>query len=287
MIEEAMTTAPEEGGEQNPEDVVNQNGRHFKVMKALALVAPTYSTRIAKGYNDMYPEDPKISPTKLRNYLTVTLNALAFVPEGRMKRFIKMGGGDLSSYIAALNRIDEASSNVEALKDSANYKLMMALSTVITDFQSKIAMAYNQQNPMDRLSAPKLAAFLQSVLVGAAMVSRSMMRKYIIDSDGDFSAYTKALANISKLEPGEELAGGNFPIDTFKPDDVGGYDLKGQKDSFRIGLSKKAAEVISRQTDTKLDEKNMLSVMKILIDTLNKKYLRPEKQIPMTGQQPA
>jgi hypothetical protein len=68
---------------------------------------------------------------------------------------------------------------------------------------------------------------------------------------------------------------------------VGGYDLKGQKDSFRIGLSKKAAEVISRQTDTKLDEKNMLSVMKILIDTLNKKYLRPEKQIPMTGQQPA
>jgi ribonucleoside-diphosphate reductase alpha chain len=63
--------------------------------------------------------------------------------------------------------------------------------------------------------------------------------------------------------------------------------LKGQKDSFRIGLSKKAAEVISRQTDTKLDEKNMLSVMKILIDTLNKKYLRPDKQIPMTGQQPA
>jgi hypothetical protein len=287
MIEEAMTTAPEEGGEQNPEDVVNQNGRHFKIMKALALVAPTYSTRIAKGYNDMYPEDPKISPTKLRNYLTVTLNALAFVPEGRMKRFIKMGGGDLSSYIAALNRIDEASSNVEALKDSANYKLMMALSTVITDFQSKIAMAYNQQNPMDRLSAPKLAAFLQSVLVGAAMMSRDRMRMFIINSDGDFSAYTKALANISKLEPGEEPAGGNFPIDTFKPDDVGGYDLKGQKDSFRIGLSKKAAEVISRQTDTKLDEKNMLSVMKILIDTLNKKYLRPDKQIPMTGQQPA
>jgi hypothetical protein len=283
MIEEAMVT-PKDGGEQNPEETVNQNGRHFKIMKALALVAPTYSTRIAKGYNDMYPEDPKISPTRLRNYLTVTLNALAFVPEGRMKRFIKMGGGDLTSYIAALNRIDEAGSNVDALKESANYKLMMALSTVITDFQSKIAMTYNQQNPMDRLSAPKLAAFLQSVLVGAAMMSRDRMRMFIINSDGDFSAYTKALANISKLEPGEGPAGENFPINTFKPNNVGGYDLSGQKESFRIGLSKKAAEVISRQTDTKIDEKNMLATMKTLIDMLNKKYLQPDKQIPMVGQ---
>ena len=286
MIEEARV-APEKGGEQNPEEVVNQNGRHFKIMKALALVAPTYSTRIAKGYNDMYPEDPKISPTKLRNYLTVTLNALAFVPEGRMRKFIKNGGGDLSSYISALNRIDEASSNVDALKISANYKLMMALSSVITDFQSKIAMTYNKQNDMDRLSAPKLAAFLQSVLVGAAMISRNLMVGYIGESGGDASMYRKALANITVLEPGEEPEGGNFPINTFKPNDVGGYDLRGQKDSFRTGLSMKAATIISRQTDTKLDEKNMLLVMKLLIDTLNKKYLRPEKQIPMAGQQPA
>jgi hypothetical protein len=256
-------------------------------MKALALVAPTYAQRIAKGYNDMYPEDQKISPTKLRNYLTVTLNGLAFVPENRMRKFIKNGGGEISSFVSALNRIDEASNNIDKLKKEPNYKLMMALSSVITDFQSKIATKYNQQNPVDQLSAPKLAAFLQSVLIGAAMISRNLMVMYINESGGDASMYRKALANITVLEPGEQIEGGNFPIDTFRPDNVGGYDLKGQKDSFRIGLSKKAATIISRQTNTKLDEKNMLIVMKLLIDTLNKKYLRPDKQIPMTGEQPA
>jgi hypothetical protein len=286
MIEEARV-APEEGGEQKPKEVVNQNGRFFKIMKALALVAPTYAQRIAKGYNDMYPEDQKISPTKLRNYLTVTLNGLAFVPENRMRKFIKNGGGEISSFVSALNRIDEASNNIDKLKKEPNYKLMMALSSVITDFQSKIATKYNQQNPVDQLSAPKLAAFLQSVLIGAAMISRNLMVMYINESGGDASMYRKALANITVLEPGEQIEGGNFPIDTFRPDNVGGYDLKGQKDSFRIGLSKKAATIISRQTNTKLDEKNMLIVMKLLIDTLNKKYLRPDKQIPMTGEQPA
>jgi uncharacterized protein (DUF1778 family) len=37
-------------------------------------------------------------------------------------------------------------------------------------------------------------------------------------------------------------------------------------------LAQKAAEIISRQTDMKLDEKNMLAVMKQLIDTLNSKH---------------
>ena len=289
MIEEARVAAPEEGGEENAgQEQINQNGRHFKIMKSLAVVAPTYARTIAKAYNDMYPDDQKISSIKLGNYLTVTLNAIAFIPESRMKTYIKQGGGDMAAYIATLNRIDEANAaNSDAIKQSANYKLMMSLSSVIPAFQSKITMRYNQQNPMDRLSAPKLVGFLQAVLMGAAMMPKNKMVQYIRESGGDIAMYSKALANITALEPGEEIAGGNFPVDTFKPDNVEGYDLSGQKDSFRIGLSKKAAEVISRQTDTKLDEKNMLSVMKILIDTLNKKYLRPDKQIPMTGQQPA
>jgi hypothetical protein len=309
MIEEARV-APEEGGEEYPnpsdnmaggaaaidsflrnskqQEVVNQNGRHFKIMKSLAVVAPTYARTIAKAYNDMYPDDKKISTIKLENYLTVTLNSIAFIPESRMKTYIKQGGGDMAAYIATLSRIDEANAaNTDAIKVSANYKLMMSLSNVIPAFQSKIAMTYNKQNPMDRVSAVKLAGFLQSVLMGAAMIPKNKMVQFIRESGGDIAMYTKALANITVLEPGEQIEGGNFPIDTFKPDNVSGYDLKGQKDSFRTGLSRKAAQIISRQTDTKLDEKNMLSVMKLLIDTLNKKYLRPERQIPMTGQQPA
>ncbi len=283
MIEEAAV-APEEGGEQGGQEQVNQNGRHFKIMKALAAVAPTYARTIAKAYNDMYPDDQKLSTIKLGNYLTVTLNAIAFIPESRMKTYIKQAGGDMAAYISTLSRIDEANSaNSDAIRQSANYKLMTSLSSVITSFKNKIAMRYNQENPMDRVSAPKLSSFLETVLMGAAMIPKNKMRQFIQDSGGDFAMYTKALANITELEPGEEIAGGNFPVDTFKPDNVEGYDLSRQKDSFRIGLSKKAAEVISRQTDTKLDEKNMLSVMKILIDTLNKKYLRPDKQIPMTG----
>jgi hypothetical protein len=51
---------------------------------------------------------------------------------------------------------------------------------------------------------------------------------YINESGGDASMYRKALANITVLEPGEEPEGGNFPINTFKPNDVGGYDVRGQ-----------------------------------------------------------
>lgn len=279
MIEEANATPQDD--QNTGKEVVNKNGRHYKIMTALAQVAPTYSNTIVKAYNSLYPDDPKISAIKLRNYLTVTLNAIAFIPESRMKSYIKQSGGDISAYISALNRIDEA--NVEDIKTTPNYKLMSTLANVITTFQSKIAMKYNQQNPVDRISAPKLAGFLQSVLMGAAMIPTTRMRQYVTASDGDFSMYKKILATITELEPGEQIEGGNFPVDTFKPNNVGGYDLTGQKDSFRIGLSKKAAEIISRQTDIALDEKNMLEMMKLLIDNLNKKYLGPDKQIPMAG----
>jgi hypothetical protein len=279
MIEEAMV-APEEGGEQNSQEVVNKNGRHYKLTKALAMVAPEFSTRIAKEYANKYPDNPKLSPVKLKNFLGTALNAIAFIPESRMERFIKMAGGDIATYNQVLGRVDEVN---DVIKTGANYKLMMALSTVVPEFKNRITMVYNKQNPNDRLSAPKVAAFLQNVLMGAAMVSKTIMIGYINDSGGDSSDYTKALAGLKDLEPGD-YEGGNFDVNNFKPNDVGGYDLTNQKDSFRIGLSKKAAEIISRQTDTKLDEKNMLTVMKLLIDTLNKKYLKPERQIPMTGQ---
>jgi hypothetical protein len=81
-------------------------------------------------------------------------------------------------------------------------------------------------------------------------------------------------------EDGEQPAAAQTAAVTFNPSTpekflparVDGYDLAGQKNSFRIGLAQKAAEIISRNTDIKLDEKNMLAVMKQLIDNLNSKH---------------
>lgn len=277
MIEEARSANPVNVGDANQE--INL-GRFRKLLSALALVAPEYSTRIAKGYNEMYPNDPNISPVVLKNFLTVSLNGLSVIPEGWMKTYIKRSGGDVSAFISALNKVDEANDNLDSVKGSSNYKIMMALSSVIPAFQSRIAATYNQMSPNDRLSAPKLAGFLQNVLMGAAMIPRSKMRGFIIDGGGDIGAWTKALNAINKPEGGD-VPTGEFSPETFKPENVNGFDLGGQKDEFRTALAKKAVEVIQRKGGN-VDEKNVLRIMGEIITMINKSY--PDKQIPMAGQ---
>jgi hypothetical protein len=167
----------------------------------------------------------------------------------------------------------------EAMLNSVNGKIFTQLAKVVPELSTRIATAY-QQEYGEAVNKARLGKFLETVLGALATVPQQRMVQIINRGDVDITAYKRMLKDLKSME-GE---GGDQPVQTtassfnagspekFLPVNVGEYDLAGQKNSFRIGLAQKAAEIISRQTDMKLDEKNMLAVMKQLIDTLNSKH---------------
>ncbi len=167
----------------------------------------------------------------------------------------------------------------EAMLNSVNGKIFTQLAKVVPELSTRIATAY-QQEYNETINKARLGKFLETVLGALATVPQQRMVQIINRGDVDITAYKRMLKDLKSME-GE---GGDQPVqatassfnpsspEKFLPVNVGEYDLAGQKNSFRTGLAQKAAEIISRQTDVKLDEKNMLVVMKQLIDTLNSKH---------------
>jgi hypothetical protein len=167
----------------------------------------------------------------------------------------------------------------EAMLNSVNGKIFTQLAKVVPELSTRIATAY-QQEYGETINKARLGKFLETVLGALATVPQQRMVQIINRGDVDITAYKRMLKDLKSME-GEDGAAqpattaSSFNPSTpekFLPVDVQGYDLAGQKNSFRVGLAQKAAEIISRQTDMKLDEKNMLTVMKQLIDTLNSKH---------------
>lgn len=167
----------------------------------------------------------------------------------------------------------------EAMLNSVNGKIFTQLARVVPELSTRIATAY-QQEYGETINKARLGKFLETVLGALATVPQQRMVQIINRGDVDITAYKRMLKDLKNMEgeDGEQQAqpaASSFNPSTpekFLPARVDIYDLAGQKNSFRIGLAQKAAEIISRQTDMKLDEKNMLTVMKQLIDTLNSKH---------------
>ena len=272
------------------EEVVNKNTKQYKILKTFATILPEIQARVAKSFNEQFPDEPNISPVKLGKVLQISLNALAEIPETKMRQFIMDSGGDIALYNMVLNKVNEAGETQQnAIKSGVNYKIMIALSAVVPEFKTKITKLYNA-NSNDTLPANRVVGFLQVVLNAAAMIPSNRLALYIANSGGDPSIYKTLLSRLKDLEKGEEGGGQgeglNFDVKSFMPDTVGDYDLKATKRSFRIALSEKAAEIISRHPDMKIDEKNMLNVMTQLIDLINNKYLDKAnpKRIPKVGE---
>jgi uncharacterized protein (UPF0212 family) len=167
----------------------------------------------------------------------------------------------------------------EAMLNSVNGKIFTQLAKVVPELSTRIATAY-QQEYGETINKARLGKFLETVLGALATVPQQRMVQIINRGDVDITAYKRMLKDLKNAEgedgeqPVQPTASSFNPSspEKFLPVNVAEYDLAGQKNSFRIGLAQKAAEIISRQTDMKLDEKNMLAVMKQLIDTLNSKH---------------
>lgn len=167
----------------------------------------------------------------------------------------------------------------EAMLNSVNGKIFTQLAKVVPELSTRIATAY-QQEYGETINKARLGKFLETVLGALATVPQQRMVQIINRGDVDITAYKRMLKDLKSMEGEDGAAQPTTGASSFNPSapekflpvDVQGYDLAGQKNSFRIGLAQKAAEIISRQTDMKLDEKNMLTVMKQLIDTLNSKH---------------
>jgi hypothetical protein len=167
----------------------------------------------------------------------------------------------------------------EAMLNSVNGKIFTQLAKVVPELSTRIATAY-QQEYGETINKARLGKFLETVLGALATVPQQRMVQIINRGDVDITAYKRMLKDLKNME-GEDGGQAAQPTassfnpsspEKFLPVNVGGYDLAGQKNSFRTGLAQKASEIISRQTDMKLDEKNMLTVMKQLIDTINSKH---------------
>ena len=192
------------------------------------------------------------------------------------KRYTKE---ELSEMNMDMSMEENINPKTEAMLNSVNGKIFTQLAKVVPELSTRIATAY-QQEYGEAVNKARLGKFLETVLGALATVPQQRMVQIINRGDVDITAYKRMLKDLKSME-GE---GGDQPVQTtassfnagspekFLPVNVGEYDLAGQKNSFRIGLAQKAAEIISRQTDMKLDEKNMLAVMKQLIDTLNSKH---------------
>jgi hypothetical protein len=169
----------------------------------------------------------------------------------------------------------------EAMLNSVNGKIFTQLAKVVPELSTRIATSY-QQEYGEAINKARLGKFLETVLGALATVPQQRMVQIINRGDVDITAYKRMLKDLKNMEgeDADQPAGAQPAAVTFNPSSpekflparVDVYDLAGQKNSFRIGLAQKAAEIISRNNDIKLDEKNMLAVMKQLIDNLNSKH---------------
>jgi hypothetical protein len=174
----------------------------------------------------------------------------------------------------------------DAIKNSDSGKIFTQLAKVVPDLSTKIASeyksAYGQQ-----INRVKLSNFLQTILGSLANVPQQKMVQLINRADMDVTAYRRMLRDIKTAEGGQQQGQGGVgepapqfnpgSPEKFMPNTVGNYDLSKINQAARTALAQKASEIISRNTDMKLDSENMMTVMKQLLDDINK---NGQKQIP-------
>ena len=283
VIDEKMGAEMELGQE---EAVINSTtGRIFT---QLSKIMPDLSMKIVNAYQQEY--GVRLNRARLSNFLETVLGAMAMLPKQRMVKLINKSGMDVAAYnkmlkdLKKIESIDEAkeySAEEQAMLNNAHGRIFTQMSKIIPSLSLKVVNAY-QKEYGEKLNKVKLANFLETVLGAMAMLPKQRMVILINKAGMDLSAYNKLMNDMKTTEKKEEKGevsdkqiGDKFnpsEPNSFRPNKVGGYNLSGQKDSFRIGLVDKAVEIISRNNDHKLDQKNVLTVMKQLIDRINIKH---------------
>jgi hypothetical protein len=290
MLNEAIENA---GGGQpgtvaGDEEFVNKASKHYKLMTTLAQIVPQYASIIAKQYRMNYPESTPISPKRLGAIIEVIFNAIANIPNGKMKTYIMNpmageSGADIATFNAVINRlnefeVDEANTTPtkpaqDLLKNSMNYKLLMAIASSMDGLKNRIYTTYNKQNPNDRISSPgKMMAFIDTVLKAAATINQSRMLTYVTNSGGNVGLYKGMKQYLETMEPGETEDYGGFDVENYLPAEVGNFNLRQQKPAFRKALALKAAEIAkNRVSGGKVDEDSINKTMIALITAINNK----------------
>ncbi len=183
------------------------------------------------------------------------------------------------------NQPEMEQGRVDAVKSSDSGRIFTQLSKVVPELSAKIANEYKQTYGQT-INRIKLAEFLQTILGALASVPQQKMVQIINRADLDVTSYRRMLRAIKAPEDGAqggEQAKPELPQfnpgnpEKFLPNTVGNYDLSKINQAARTALAQKAAEIISRQTDMRLDSQNMIEIMKQLIDDINK---NGQKQIP-------
>ena len=183
------------------------------------------------------------------------------------------------------NQPEMEQGRVDAVKNSDSGRIFTQLSKVVPELSAKIANEYKQTYGQT-INRIKLAEFLQTILGALASVPQQKMVQIINRADLDVTSYRRMLRAMKAPEDGAqggEQAKPELPQfnpgnpEKFLPNTVGNYDLSKINQAARIALAQKSAEIISKQTDMRLDSQNMIEIMKQLIDDINK---NGQKQIP-------
>ena len=174
---------------------------------------------------------------------------------------------------------------VDAVKNSESGRIFTQLANVIPELSTRIASSYKETYGQ-QINRVKLADFLQTVLGSLANVPQQRMVQMINRSGLDVTSYKRMLRDIKKMDGAETeqpADAKNIPPfnpntpEKFMPDTVGNYDLTKINQTARVALSQKAAQIVSRNNDLEQSSENMMTVLKQLIDDINK---NGQKTIP-------
>ena len=175
---------------------------------------------------------------------------------------------------------------VDAVKNSDSGRIFTQLANVIPELSTKIAAQYKEAYGQ-QINRVKLADFLQVVLSSLANIPQQRLVQMINRSGLDVTAYKRMLRDIKRLDDKQadqnNVKDANLPKfnpsrpEAFMPDTVGNYDLTKINQTARVALSQKAAQIVSRNNDLEQSSENMMTVLKQLIDDINK---NGQKTIP-------
>ena len=175
---------------------------------------------------------------------------------------------------------------VDAVKNSDSGRIFTQLANVIPELSTKIAAQYKEAYGQ-QINRVKLADFLQVVLSSLANIPQQILVQMINRSGLDVTAYKRMLRDIKRLDDKQadqnNVKDANLPKfnpsrpEAFMPDTVGNYDLTKINQTARVALSQKAAQIVSRNNDLEQSSENMVTVLKQLIDDINK---NGQKTIP-------
>lgn len=162
------------------------------------------------------------------------------------------------------------------IDNSHTSRVLLQLTDMIPDISGKIANKYKEKYG-ETINRVKLNDYLQTIIGSLSKATKKEISSLI---NMDIRAYNKMIASLKTKESNPintDTISPNFDPNTFLPDTVGNYDLSQVNKAARTALAQKAVEIISRQTDTTINQDNVIEVMRQLIDDINK---NGQKQIP-------